>query len=252
MKYILRYSYFMIDECICVSRTVPFSLFPTDLFNTIEAWFHACRVVLARNCYVICFGILLIAHELEPFCVKILPPYMPMLHCRTGDVGKPAYKNQAYNDIWEVGFTAEYKCIAWNTHFRSNFSRRIKIWRPQDLFVYFLWELFGQTISLLQGNALVFWRDSIGPTKKVPVSFVPAKKNGLRSCDAETHRKRQCALTGAQSKECTKKKSMLLAVCDWAYLLVDYPNETWTDKHGAVGLILQYSQLHREVCNLET
>lgn len=72
---------------------------------------HVVSDILAGNCHVICFGILLITEELKPFSVIILPPSMAMLHCRAGDVRKPAYKNQAYMDTLKVGFTSKHEAL---------------------------------------------------------------------------------------------------------------------------------------------
>lgn len=39
---------------------------------------------------------------------------MSRLHCAARDVEKPAYKDQAYIELLDVGFTSKYKCIAMN------------------------------------------------------------------------------------------------------------------------------------------
>lgn len=57
------------------------------------------RVVLAANRRVICFGILPITQELELFSVVLLLPRMAMFNCAIHNVGKPAYKDQAYTDL---------------------------------------------------------------------------------------------------------------------------------------------------------
>lgn len=54
-KRILLYSLFVMSASIALYRTIPFLRSSTDRFNTIEATFHACGLVLAANCQAICF-----------------------------------------------------------------------------------------------------------------------------------------------------------------------------------------------------
>lgn len=58
--------------CMVDAEPLLFCWFSTDRFNTIEARFHACRVVLVFNCHVTCTGMLLSTEELEPFSVILL------------------------------------------------------------------------------------------------------------------------------------------------------------------------------------
>lgn len=52
----------------------------------------------------------------------MLSPLMAMPHCRTGNVGKPAYKTQAYTDTLKVSFTSKHKHIAGKTFLQEQFK----------------------------------------------------------------------------------------------------------------------------------
>lgn len=62
-----------------------------------------------------------LTQDLELFSAFILPPYVAMFHCTTGNVGRPAYKDQANTDL-KVSFTSKHRCTAGKTFLQGQYK----------------------------------------------------------------------------------------------------------------------------------